>query len=133
MQSAASHSKTLVLLLLIHLLLPSKLLRQLCVPRPQSPTGSAYTSISYFKYSITALSSGINKWLFFQIFLLSLTVVPLKEYVIVALLYTVKPGLSSHSKIDKPKGLKTNCSLMKVKSIAECSLGAFCNSILQYF
>ena len=26
------------------------------------------------------------------------------------------------------KGLKTNGSLMKVESIAECSLGAFCNT-----
>ena len=26
------------------------------------------------------------------------------------------------------KGLKNNGSLMKVKSIAECSLGAFCNT-----
>ena len=26
------------------------------------------------------------------------------------------------------KGLKTNVSLMKVKSIAKCSLGAFCNT-----
>ena len=42
--------------------------------------------------------------------------------------YTVKPVLSSHSKIDKTKVLKTNGSLMKVKSIAECSLGAFCNT-----
>ena len=40
---------------------------------------------------------------------------------------TVKPVLSSHSKIDKTEVLKTNGSLMKVKSIAECSLGAFCN------
>ena len=40
---------------------------------------------------------------------------------------TVKPVLSGHSKIDKTKILKTNGSLMKVKSIAECSLGAFCN------
>ena len=32
-------------------------------------------------------------------------------------------GLSSHSKIDK-----TNGSLVKVESIAECSLGAFCNT-----
>ena len=39
---------------------------------------------------------------------------------------TVKPVISSHSKIDKTKILKTNGSLMKVKSIAECSLGAFC-------
>ena len=41
---------------------------------------------------------------------------------------TVKPVLSGHSKIDKTKALKTNGSLMKVESIAECSLGAFCNT-----
>ena len=34
---------------------------------------------------------------------------------------TVKPALSGHSKIDKTKVLKTNGSLMKVKSIAEWS------------
>ena len=34
---------------------------------------------------------------------------------------TVKPVLSGHSNIDKTKILMTNCSLMKVKSIAECS------------
>ena len=43
--------------------------------------------------------------------------------------YTVKPVLSGHSKIDKTKVLKTNGSLMKVESIAECSKV----SILQYF
>ena len=42
---------------------------------------------------------------------------------------TVKPVLSVHSKIDKMKVLKTNGSLMKVKSIAGCSPW----SILQYF
>ena len=42
--------------------------------------------------------------------------------------HTVKPVLSGHSKIDKTKVLKTNGSLMKVESIAECSLGAFCNT-----
>ena len=31
-------------------------------------------------------------------------------------------------KNSKTKVLKTNCSLMKVKSIAKCSLGAFCNT-----
>ena len=41
---------------------------------------------------------------------------------------TVKPVWSGHSKIDKTKVLKTNGSLMKVESIAECSLGAFCNT-----
>ena len=41
---------------------------------------------------------------------------------------TVKPVLSGHLKTDKTKVLKTHCSLMKVKSIAECSLGAFCNT-----
>ena len=42
------------------------------------------------------------------------------------LLGTVKPVLRCHSKIDKTQVLKTNGSLMKVESIAECSLGAFC-------
>ena len=32
------------------------------------------------------------------------------------------------SKIDNIKILMTNGSLMKVESIAECSLGAFCNT-----
>ena len=41
---------------------------------------------------------------------------------------TVKPVLSNCSKINKTKMLKTNGSLMKVESIAECSLGAFCNT-----
>ena len=36
--------------------------------------------------------------------------------------------LSGHSKIDKTKVLKKNGRLMKVESIAECSLGAFCNT-----
>ena len=39
--------------------------------------------------------------------------------------HTVKPVLSGHSKIDKTKVLKTNGSLMKVKSIAECPLVTF--------
>ena len=43
-------------------------------------------------------------------------------------LSTVKPVLSGHSKTDRTKVLKTNVSLMKVESIAECSIGAFCNS-----
>ena len=43
--------------------------------------------------------------------------------------HTVKPVLSSHSKLDVAMVLKTNGSLMKVKSIAECSLGAFCNTL----
>ena len=42
---------------------------------------------------------------------------------------TVKPVLSSHSKIDKTKILMANGSLRMVKSIAECSLW----HILQYF
>ena len=41
---------------------------------------------------------------------------------------TVKPVISGHSKIDKTKVLKRNGSLMKVESIAECSLRAFCNT-----
>ena len=42
---------------------------------------------------------------------------------------TVKPVLSSHSKIEKTKILMANGSLMKAESIAECSPW----SILQYF
>ena len=42
---------------------------------------------------------------------------------------TVKPVLNGHTQIDKTKILKTNGSIMKVKSIAECSPW----SILQYF
>ena len=40
---------------------------------------------------------------------------------------TAKPVSSGHSKT-KTKVLKTNGSLMNVESIAECSLGAFCNT-----
>ena len=43
-------------------------------------------------------------------------------------LFTVKPVLNGHSKIDKTEVSKTNGSLMKVESISECSLGAFCNT-----
>ena len=42
---------------------------------------------------------------------------------------TFKPVLCGHSKKDKIKVLKTIGSLMKVISIAECSLGAFCNTL----
>ena len=41
---------------------------------------------------------------------------------------TVKPVLSGQLEIDKAKDLMENGSLMKVKSIAECPLGAFCNT-----
>ena len=39
-----------------------------------------------------------------------------------------KNFLSDHSKVDKTKVFKTNGSLLMVESIAECSLGAFCNT-----
>ena len=39
-----------------------------------------------------------------------------------AIVNTVKPVLSGHSKIDKTKILMTNGGIMKVESIAECSL-----------
>ena len=42
--------------------------------------------------------------------------------------HIVKPVLSGHPKIDKNKVLKTDGSLMHVESIAEWSLGAFCNT-----
>ena len=44
------------------------------------------------------------------------------------LLFTVKPVLSDYSKLDKTIVLKTNGSLMKGESIAECSLRAICNN-----
>ena len=44
-------------------------------------------------------------------------------------LYTVKPVLGGHSKIDKTMTLKPCGSSMQVESIAECSP----QSILQYF
>ena len=40
----------------------------------------------------------------------------------------VKPVLSGHSKIGQTKVLKTDVSFMQVGRIAECSLGAFCNT-----
>ena len=43
-------------------------------------------------------------------------------------LATQSSGIITGIKIDKAKGLKTNGSLMKVESSAECSLGAFCNT-----
>ena len=62
-----------------------------------------------------------------RIFLHEILTVMTKQFCEV-LQITVKPVLSGHSKIDKTKVLKTNNSLMKVDSIAECSLGAFCNT-----
>ena len=44
------------------------------------------------------------------------------------LTHTEKPVLKGNSKIDTTTVLKTNGSLIKVESIAECSLGAFCNT-----
>ena len=41
---------------------------------------------------------------------------------------TVKTVLSGHSLIDKTMVVKTHRSLMKIESIAVCSLGAFCNT-----
>ena len=43
-------------------------------------------------------------------------------------MYSVKPVLSHHSKRRPTLVLKTDYRLMQVKSIAECSHGAFCNT-----
>ena len=73
------------------------------------------------------LSSGIKclilVWTFIYLPILSMPAV------LYAVSTTVNPVLSGHSKIDKRKVLMANGSLMKVKSIAECSPW----SILQYF
>ena len=42
--------------------------------------------------------------------------------------FTVKPVLSSHSKRISKIGSKTDYRLLQVKSIAECSKRAFCNT-----
>ena len=52
----------------------------------------------------------------------------LPKYPLRSFKYSVKPVLIGHSKIDITMVLMANGSLMKVKSIAECSLGAFCNT-----
>ena len=46
--------------------------------------------------------------------------------------YTVKPAKIGHSKICA-KVLKTNWRQIQVESIAECSLGAFCNTFDLYY
>ena len=42
--------------------------------------------------------------------------------------FTVKPVLNSHSKEDQKFVFKTDDRLMQVKSIAECTKIAFCNT-----
>ena len=49
-------------------------------------------------------------------------------YLLLDIVYFSKTGLKRSLKIDKTKVLKTNGSLIKVESIAECSLGASCNT-----
>ena len=46
--------------------------------------------------------------------------------------YIVKPVSSGYLKIGKTKVLKTDGSLMQVKSIAECTLEAFCKTFDLY-
>ena len=45
---------------------------------------------------------------------------------------TVKPVLNSHSKEDKKYIFKTDNHIMQLKSIAECSHGAFCSTFGHY-
>ena len=49
------------------------------------------------------------------------------------MIYTVKPVENGHSKIYKTKVVKTKGSYMKVESIAECSIGVFCNTFDLHF
>ena len=62
------------------------------------------------------------------IYIFFITTILLMSAFMISLVLTIKPVLSGHSKVDKTKILKINGSLMKVESIAECSLGAFCNT-----
>ena len=43
-------------------------------------------------------------------------------------IYTIKHVLSNHSNKDRKLAFKNNYRLMQVKSITECSKGAFCNT-----
>ena len=52
----------------------------------------------------------------------------LAQKVLLPTLFTVKPVLSGHSKRRPKLVFKTNYPLMQVKSIAECSRKAFCNT-----
>ena len=54
---------------------------------------------------------------------------PLYKFLDKILYVYSKTCLKRSLKTDKTKVLKTNGSLMKVESIAECSLGAFCNTV----
>ena len=82
--------------------------------------------------------TGLEAATLYQVFVVSenqqgsslpdVTILFVTEGTILVIAFTVISVLSGHSKIDKTKVLKANGSLMKVKSIAECSLGAFCNT-----
>ena len=48
-------------------------------------------------------------------------------------IFTEKPAFRNHSKEDKKLIFNDHYSLMQVKSIAECSNGAFCNTIHSTF
>ena len=87
---------------------------------------------------ITALWSPewkrLNAWLLFVMFIVILLLSHLVSWDSCAtllyrfLIIVVFLTLSDYSKIVKTVVLKTNGSLLKVESIAERSLGAFCNT-----
>ena len=50
-----------------------------------------------------------------------------------SLVFLCLSTVKSHSKIDKTKVLKPCGTIMQVKSTAECSMGAFCNTFDLYY
>ena len=82
-------------------------------------------------------SQGILKWIlsgnpeFYTVFHSydeSIILMKLHYWINYKSVFTVKPVLSGHSKLNKHRSKRLSDSLMKVESIAECFFGAFCNT-----
>ena len=70
--------------------------------------------------------SVVGDWLSYYIYIQLIMVGAI--YNVILELYTVKPVLSGHSRRRPKLAFKTDYCLMQVKSIAECSKRAFCNT-----
>ena len=90
-------------------------LNQLCL---QQKFSSAWTSAKSDLSLCCSHEVTENPWLMPR---LTRVLAECKTHFFFFVIYTVKPVLRRHSKIDKTKDLKTDGRLMKVESIAECS------------
>ena len=102
-----------MIIILIFLLLSGKLLYEGC-KSIYKQNGKQCGSWSAWFIMVIVKYVNYTCWVIFRVFSF--------------LLSTEKPVLNGHSNLDRTKVLKTNGSLMKVKSIAECSLEVFCNT-----